>query len=429
MGTITNYFSTQCNKKVFIMFLLYILSIYIIIAVKSDILPLVPSCFADEITNQINIILTFAATVYILTAPLFLIKRLKPLRQGPLVGMLIFLFIYLPIVTTILLIPVYEFTCNQILSRNISLSEFGSFFAGITGLMAFWGVLYSLHISEKRAEKVEKESRDRFTEDSERNIFFQLLELHTNKVNAVEFNGKRGAEAFKEFVEIANKNLNLLFMGKAINMNCTDINKESIIDIYNNKRKLFDMMKVVYKVYFNGSFHTSPLDKNIDTILSNTRNMMKEIYNKKLSADISRRYDDYFILKYIPETINEYTEYKYEYTKIVADFLYKKYGHIFGHYFRNMYYVMDTINNFSDKKNYKELFRAQLSRYELALGVFNAVSSNSSSKMIMLLEKFDIFKDVYPDDLTLLQAGTNDSSPQDIIKSMLQDFKNDHQNA
>lgn len=427
MDTRTIFFTHR--KEIFAHSFFIILSLYIIIANKTSLLSLIPSYFNNEITSWINFILSTVARLYILYIPLLMFIRIKSIRRAPIFGLAVIFFTYITILTTVLLIPGYEYMCNIILSRDIGLSEFGSFFAGITGLLAFGGVLISLHVSEKRADKVEKESRDRFTEDSERNIFFQLLELHTNKVNAVEFNGKRGAEAFKEFVDIANKNLNLLFMGKAIKMNCTDISKESMIDIYNNKRELFDMMKVVYKVYFNGSFHTSPLDKNIGIILSNTRNMMKEICNKKLSSDISRRYDDYSILKYIPETINEYSEHKYEYTKIVADFLYKKYGHIFGHYFRNMYYVMDTINNFSDRKNYKELFRAQLSRYELALGVFNAVSSNSSSKMIMLLEKFDIFKDVYPDDLTLLQSGTNDSSPQDIIKSMLQDFKNDHQNA
>lgn len=427
MDTRTIFFTHR--KEIFAHSFFIILSLYIIIANKTSLLPLIPSFFNNEITSWINFILITAARLYILCIPLLILIRIKLTRRAYIFSLAVIFFTYITILITVLLIPGYEYMCNIILSRDIGLSEFGSFFAGITGLLAFGGVLISLHVSEKRADKVEKESRDRFTEDSERNIFFQLLELHTNKVNAVEFNGKRGAEAFKEFVDIANKNLNLLFIGKAIKMNCTDINKESMIDIYNNNRKLFDMMRVVYKVYFNGRFYTTPINDDIEIVLANTRNMMKEINDKKLSSDISKRYEDYFILQHLQETINDYTEYKYEYTKIVADFLYKKYGHIFGHYFRNMYYVMDTINNFSDKKNYKELFRAQLSRYELALGVFNAVSSNSSPKMIMLLEKFDIFKDVYPDDLTLLQSGTNDSSPQDIIKSMLQDFKNDHQNT
>lgn len=429
MEITTNFFSIHL-KKILVHAIFTILSLYILIAFRNDVLPLIPSYFNSAITTWINLILFIAATLYLIIAPLFLIVRLKPMRQAPIVGLVIFIFIYLPMVTVILLIPIFEFTCTTILHRNISISEFGSFFAGITGLLAFWGVLYSLDVSEKRADKVEKDSRDRYNEDSERNIFFQLLELHTNKVNAIEFNGKRGAEAFKEFVDIANKNLNLLFMGKAVTMNCTNINEDSVMEIYNNKRELFDLMETVYKVYYNGRFCSFPLDNdNIDTALQHIKNMLQDVRNKKLISYISGRYDDYLILPYLKETINEYNENRYEYTKLVADFLYKEYGHILGHYFRNMYYVMDTINNFSDKKNYRELFRAQLSRYELTLGIFNAVSSNSSLKMVQLLEEFNIFKDVYPDDLTLLQAATDDLNSQSIIRSILNEYKSSHQNA
>lgn len=423
---VTTHFFSMHRKTIFFHAIVTILSLYIIIAFRNDILPLIPSCFNAVITSWINLILFIAATLYLIIAPLFLFVRLKPMRQAPIVGLVIFIFIYLPMVTAILLIPIFEFTCDKILSRSISISEFGSFFAGITGLLAFWGVLYSLHVSEKRADKVEKDSRDRYNEDAERNIFFQLLELHTNKVKTVEFNGKRGAEAFKEFVDIANKNLNLLFMGQAIKAKCTDIDENLIVDIYQNDRGFFGLLETVYKVYYNGRFYSSPLSNNIDGTLSNIENMMKNIQNKQLSSDILKRYDDYSKLPYIEKTINEYIDNKFENTKIVADFLYKEYGHILGHYFRNMYYVMDTINNFSDKKNYKELFRAQLSRYELALGVFNAVSSNSSPKMVLLLEEFHIFKDVYPGDLTLLQAATSDMTPQDIIRSLLQEYKSTH---
>lgn len=429
MEVTTNFFFIH-RKKIIVHAIFTILSLYILIALRNDVLPLIPSCFNSVITSWINLILFIAATLYLIIAPLFLFVRLKPMRQAPIVGLVIFIFIYLPMVTAILLIPIFEFTCAKILSRSISISEFGSFFAGITGLLAFWGVLYSLNVSEKRADKVEKDSRDRYNEDSERNIFFQLLELHTNKVNAIEFNGKRGAEAFKEFVDIANKNLNLLFMGNAVMKNCININKDSVVDIYNDKRELFDLMKTVYKVYYNGRFCAFPLDNdNIDTALQHIKNMLQDVRNKKLVSNISGRYDDYLIKPYLKQTINEYNENKYGYTKLVADFIYKEYGHILGHYFRNMYYVMDTINNFSDKKNYRELFRAQLSRYELTLGIFNAVGSNSSTKMVQLLEEFDIFKDVYPNDLTLLQAATDGLNSQDIIRSILNDYKSSQQNA
>lgn len=111
---------------------------------------------------------------------------------------------------------------------------------------------------------------------------------------------------------------------------------------------------------------------------------------------------------------------------MIADVIYKEYGHILGHYFRNMFYVMDTINEFSDKKNYKELFRAQLSRFELTLGLFNAVSSNSSIKMVKLLEEFDVFKDVYPEDLQLLKTAKEIGiNPNTLINNILNEYKKD----
>lgn len=87
---------------------------------------------------------------------------------------------------------------------------------------------------------------------------------------------------------------------------------------------------------------------------------------------------------------------------------------------------MDTINEFSDKKNYKELFRAQLSRFELTLGLFNAVSSNSSIKMVKLLEEFDVFKDVYPEDLQLLKTAKEIGiNPNTLINNILNEYKKD----
>ena len=123
---------------------------------------------------------------------------------------------------------------------------------------------------------------------------------------------------------------------------------------------------------------------------------------------------------------NENYSYITKLITMIADVIYKEYGHILGHYFRNMFYVMDTINEFSDKKNYKELFRAQLSRFELTLGLFNAVSSNSSIKMVKLLEEFDVFKDVYPEDLQLLKTAKEIGiNPNTLINNILNEYKKD----
>jgi len=91
--------------------------------------------------------------------------------------------------------------------------------------------------------------------------------------------------------------------------------------------------------------------------------------------------------------------------RFVYDVIYKENGHILGHYFRNMFYILDTIDNFacndSQKKYYAKIFRAQLSRYEIALTILNALSSQSNREVIRLIKKYDILNGFYYDDLEI----------------------------
>lgn len=93
----------------------------------------------------------------------------------------------------------------------------------------------------------------------------------------------------------------------------------------------------------------------------------------------------------------------YLYSRIAADAIYHKYGHITGHYFRNLYYAMKITSGFSNNNNYRELLRAQISRYEIAMNLYNALSSRSSVGMINLLNEYEIFDDKYKSDIYLLQ--------------------------
>lgn len=298
--------------------------------------------------------------------------------------------------------------------------NFGSYLGSVTGILAFVGVLYSIQLSEKRADCAERRAQGAvldakkaelnsfmlYSEDKERSIFFQLLDLHIGKSSSVGLGGENGAEAFKKYVEIANKNLNVLFMGQIIKEKCIDISSDNLLSMYKNEHDLFILMEFTYHIYYNGEFYASPINKKVDTLSINVVNLLRSINNRQPIINILERYnDDFNIAPYLEKYMNECSiEIKFELMKIVADFLYKEYGHILGYYFRNMYYVMDIISGFYTMErsfDFKAVFRAQLSRYELALGIFNAVSSNSSSKMVELLEKFDLFKDVYSDDLTV----------------------------
>lgn len=301
--------------------------------------------------------------------------------------------------------------------------NFGSYLGSITGVLAFIGVLYSIQLSEKRAaiaearlreaatkaDVVEIEAHSRYIRDCERNIFFQLLELHTNKVNAIEFNGKRGAEAFKDLADIANRGLILKYVYQYIIDKCCDLKKTELLDLYENNRDLFKVLEFAYQTFFVDNLYNSSLKHNIDFAYQHYQNLIEYIKKKEFrlyAIEKCKKNED--IIFHLEKHIDKFSiESRLNNIQEVADFIYREYGHILGHYFRNMYYVMDTIDKFYDKKNYKELFRAQLSRYELALGIFNAVSSNSSDRMIYLLKEFKIFKDTYPDDIAVLKILMN----------------------
>lgn len=119
----------------------------------------------------------------------------------------------------------------------------------------------------------------------------------------------------------------------------------------------------------------------------------------------------------------------YEAIKNSYDLIYRDYGHILGHYFRNMYYILDTIDSFRGDDDYKQkyakLFRAQLSRFEIALIICNAVSSQSTEKVITLLQKYEILNGFYNQDLFCtkdIPNNTINNSQKDKGKILINDI-------
>lgn len=301
-------------------------------------------------------------------------------------------------------------------------AAFGSYFGSVTGLLAFAGVLYSSHLSEKRAEEAEarleqqeEESRKRYIEDSERAIFFQLLELHNKKLESVNYiplyitetnmkiksntnnifpkDSNSGFEAFKSYVNLVNNYLSIYLIIKDIEKHSS---KESLINHYhieNSNDKIAD-----FNFKFTDIFGLRDYDQLRNNLSDSILN--KNIYENDWFNNGNCYEWSLSICKRLTKK-EMYEALKYSY-----DLIYKDYGHILGHYFRNMYYILDTIDNFrggiedKDYKNkYARIFRAQLSRFEIALIICNAVSSQSTVKVITLLEKYEILNGFYNQDL------------------------------
>lgn len=80
------------------------------------------------------------------------------------------------------------------------------------------------------------------------------------------------------------------------------------------------------------------------------------------------------------------------------DEFYDIYGDVLGHYFRNIYHILNFINN-SDIENpkfYANLLRAQMSSFELILLLVNCCSKYGTEKHKPLLEKYEFFEHVQP---------------------------------
>lgn len=337
---------------------------------------------------------------------------------------------------------------NSKLSKNSSdWGNFGSYIGSITGLLAFIGVLYTIEINIEHHEQ-----------DSEQNKFFNLLNLHRDKMYNIEFTTTsakmisiKGPDAFKKYTNFANTAFKILVLTDIFNETILKkpFDKYKILDnLYHKDENLFETIALTGRlIHYNpdvnykipSKYLFDELEESIVSINgdhSKKATDIKAIDGIKILEKItlSQTLDSNlnYIEPYIKQKIDEHIQGMdiSELVSIVmrsADYIYEEYGHFTGHYFRNMYYVMDTIQGFRTKDNYMNMYRAQLSRYELALGVYNAMSSRSSLQMIKLLEDFDIFKDVFKDDVLFVKALCNKTNEKkqyekkqnEIIKDLL----------
>lgn len=92
---------------------------------------------------------------------------------------------------------------------------------------------------------------------------------------------------------------------------------------------------------------------------------------------------------------------------------YARYGHMIGHYFRTIYNIVKIVNlsdlSDTEKRTYTNILRAQLSKHELGLLLYNCLSKYGSEKMLPLVKKYNLLKHLEDDVL---------SSPDDKLLVM-----------
>jgi hypothetical protein len=91
---------------------------------------------------------------------------------------------------------------------------------------------------------------------------------------------------------------------------------------------------------------------------------------------------------------------KDDFIGLVYTEFYEKRQSMLGHYFRNLYHIVKFVDNanIKNKKEYTNILRAQLSKYELLLLYFNCLSRYGSEKFKPLVEKYSLLKNISGDD-------------------------------
>lgn len=355
------------------------------------------------------------------------------------------------LIISVIMIIIYFVKFHAGLSDDLSdWGSFGDYFGSVAGLLAFLGVLYSLIQSNKATEEANEKARiaeekanwdaqqakqdsvfakikaDRLiakaTEDAirreERDLFFKLLELHQEKLNSVFYKEKlernlqiidhNDLSALEKYAKI----LNNIISRYAINDCIIKTNLKYWYGItyngnYDERQAVLSEAMHIYGEAANESIFNIYGDVNgfesdndskygiaqqylIENILQ------KHFYKNQKANEYFKEYTEI----YLRNGISVNTDEMFKCLSLAANILNEEHGHLLEQYFKNLKFVLNTIDRFVyDKKYYYNLYRAQLSRNEILLIFFFSLSDKSNINFVNLLYKENILDDMYHKDL------------------------------
>jgi hypothetical protein len=301
--------------------------------------------------------------------------------------------IILTSLTGLILLILYLINFHNGLSDNHGTwGEFGSFFGGVispvVAILAFITVLYSFELT-----------KEQFAKNNDNSTFFSLIELHGKKVESIKHTGfKKELDNYQAFKEYTNE------YQKIIALELTRLARQLMAkDISNLNDRGFELLWKKLKMEFKTESPYTYSDNQKDKIIEyfnrtdDKWELIKCIIGPEQNTDI----EDFDALESIGllHILDSDSEERVKFIQIAHSYFYEEFGHILGHYFRNVHYILEHIDSINDSVKYSKIFRAQLSRYELALMFYNSLSLMSSKRHVDLLLKYDIFNGLYSSDL------------------------------
>lgn len=315
-------------------------------------------------------------------------------------------FCWLVLVSILIIVSIlyWYFSSNDSFeSKTADWGDFGSLLGAITGLIAFIGALFTL-----------RQNQQQFLNSEERSIFFELLKIFISyrdslRVTRIDWKYNKTIHDWditphnefctpeRTYQQIYFELYHIFYMEirKSIPRNFSkDEFMEKIIPdkILPGQRTyiyypLAIAINYIYEDYnwgkSGGMVNVPPLDLDIyDFLCLNAVKFYLEGNNIKPITTACTK---------------------------AADQCFEIYKNKLGTYFNNAYNILDMISDFIVPAKYFNIFRAQLSKNELAILFFYSFSSLATPKTRKLYLKADLFKDLDLRDIRL-KGGVNNKA-------------------
>jgi hypothetical protein len=262
--------------------------------------------------------------------------------------------------------------------------NFGNLFAGCAGLLAFVGLLLSLQIT-----------RTQFRIQSEETTFFHLINIHLEKVKNISVNKKERYNAFEEFVALIHRIVKerLISMGRFRYVHDPVSISDSAVGLFGQYMSKFERYKK-QKLLGDEEYFFSIESKKaiVDYLLKREKydrdEVIKTLFGFPFPPEVDEKLESIGLGYFLDIPITE----KRDFLRGVFESFYDTYGHYYGHYFRSMHHILRYIRKTRECEEYRKIFRAQLSRFEIAALFYNYMSDYAGSEFVKNVYEMNMFE-------------------------------------
>lgn len=271
--------------------------------------------------------------------------------------------------------------------------QFGDLVGGLLNpSLSFYALIAALSALAYQMRE-SKKARENALYQIFESTFFKLLEIHTKKLELIRYGSDEGPGAFSSMVS----NFNAI-----VSRNVT---QKYLMEVPSSFDELIDewIQTMTTEFMANYAFECQRLIKSQPD--RKKYDVVKEVldqYGKPPAETIFANVNEVKKRRIINQYAETLSENELELIFLLSsDELYQGSGNAYGHYFRNMSMMLDHLDSIAERIAFKfsKLFRAQLSRSEIAMLLINCVSSRTSVKFNSQVEKYDLFNGIELDDL------------------------------